>query len=109
MIGAGDPESIWSYPSPPSVSPASERIRVMHGGVIVADSARCLRVCEIGHGPTYYFPPADVALQLLRPTAVEQGCAFKGRAQSYDLLAGDTVAPDAAWSYPEPLSTWYTT
>ena len=105
-MSARGPESIWSYPSPPSVSPVSERIRVIHGGATIADSTRCLRVCEVGHGPTYYVPPADVEMRLLRPAAAEPGCAFKGRAQSYDVVAGDAVALDAAWSYLEPLPGW---
>jgi len=88
------------------VSPVAERIRVVHGGVAVADSTRCLCVRELGHGATYYVPVADVQMALLRPTAAEAGCAFKGVARSYDVQVGDTVAVDAAWEYPEPLPGW---
>ncbi len=99
-------ESIWDYPSPPTVGPSAERVRVVHGGVTVADSTRCLKVCETGHGPTYYIPVEDVRPGVLRATPVEEGCTFKGVAQVHDLVVGDAVAAAAAWIYADPLPGW---
>ena len=41
----------------------------MHRGVVVACTLRGVRTLEIGHPPTYYFPPIDVDPSLVRPLA----------------------------------------
>ena len=72
------------------------------GGVTVADSAHAYRVLETSHPPGYYIPPEDVRKEYLRPSRRRTYCEFKGRASYYDLVVGERVVRDAAWSYPDP-------
>ena len=69
-------------------------------GLIVADTRRAVRTLEASHPRSYYFPPEDVDLTLLRPAAGGSFCEWKGRARCFDVvIAGETFA-GAAWSYP---------
>ena len=97
-------ESVWDYPRPPRVEPCSRRARVVHGGIVVADSTSAIRVLETSHPPTIYLPPGDVRTDLLRPSAHRTFCEFKGWAVYWDLAAGDGVVRRAAWSYPDPAA-----
>jgi uncharacterized protein (DUF427 family) len=57
---------------------------------------------ETSHPPSYYLPPEDVAMALLRPSARRSLCEWKGQAVYFDLVLGDAVLPDVVWSYPRP-------
>jgi uncharacterized protein (DUF427 family) len=95
-------ESVWDYPRPPRVEPSTRRIRVVLGGVTVADTTRAFRVLETSHPPGYYIPPQDVRSEYLRPSRRTSYCEFKGRASYYDLVVGEREVRDAAWYYPDP-------
>jgi uncharacterized protein (DUF427 family) len=94
---------VWDYPRPPRVEPVAARVRVVIGGIVVADSTRALRVLETAGAPVYYVPPADVRMDLLRPSAGSSVCEWKGTASYWSLAApaGPPVA-DIAWSYEQP-------
>jgi uncharacterized protein (DUF427 family) len=70
------------------------------GGVVLADSARCLIVDEQDHGIVVYFPRDDVRLDLLADSDHVTHCPFKGRARHWTLAAAGDVP--VAWSYEEP-------
>jgi uncharacterized protein (DUF427 family) len=96
-------ENVWDYPRPPALVPCERRVRVEHGGAVVADSGGALRVLETSHPPTIYVPPGDVAPGALRPAAGSSLCEWKGRAAYFDVIGADgRVAARAAWSYPAP-------
>ena len=104
-------ESVWEYPRPPRLEPVAAVLRVVHHGVVVAETRRGQRVLETSHPPVFYFPPEDVRLDLLRPSARRRSfCEFKGVAVYWTLALGagegtgadGVVVPDVAWSYPEP-------
>ncbi|MGZ4495414.1 MAG: DUF427 domain-containing protein [Nocardioides sp.] len=95
-------ESVWDYPRPPRIEPTGATVEVTLGGVVVARTTRALRVLETSHPPTYYLPAADFADGALRPAAGTSYCEWKGVASYLDVVAGDRVAPRAAWTYPEP-------
>jgi uncharacterized protein (DUF427 family) len=95
-------ESVWDYPRPPRLEAVPQRVRVVLGGVTIADSVRALRVCETASPPTYYVPPDDVLPGVLEPAAGQSVCEWKGAARYWTARAGDRVAPRAAWSYPSP-------
>ena len=59
-------ESVWDYPRPPRVDPSTEHVVVEHGGVVLADTTRSLRVLETSHPPTYYLPRSAFAEGVLR-------------------------------------------
>jgi uncharacterized protein (DUF427 family) len=99
-------ESVWDYPRPPRLEPTHRRIRVVFGGVTVADSTRALRVLETSHPPTYYVPPEDVRMDLLEPTGRRSLCEFKGQARYFTVRVGEREADDAAWAYPDPVPAY---
>jgi uncharacterized protein (DUF427 family) len=53
---------------------------------------------ETGLLPRYYFPPAEVRLDLLEPSPTLTRCTYEGVASHFHALGHD----DAAWTYPEP-------
>lgn len=99
--GPGE-ESVWDYPRPAVLRPVHKRIRVIFNTVTIADSQSAFRVLETSHPPTYYIPPSDVKMQHLKPSDRRSLCEWKGLAVYFTLQVGERVAPDAAWSYPEP-------
>ena len=101
-------ESVWDYPRPPRLEPARRRVRVVFAGVTVAESDRALRTLETSHPPTYYIPPEDVRLDLMKATTRRSFCEFKGAARYYTLRVGDRVSEDCAWAYPEPARGYAT-
>ena len=102
-MSADNVESVWDYPRPPRLEPAPRRIRIVHGGVVIADTTRALRILETSHPPVYYIPPADIAMRYIQPSPRRQSfCEFKGLAAYWNLAVGEHVSQDAAWSYPQP-------
>ena len=95
-------ESVWDYPRPPRLEPVAKRLRVVLGGVTLAETTRGQRVLETSHPPVYYFPPADVRMEHLIPVRGGSFCEWKGTARYYDVCVGDRRAGRAAWSYPDP-------
>lgn len=79
------------------------RVRVVFGGETVADSRRVKLLHETGLLPVYYFPQEDVRMDLLEATDHATHCPFKGDASYWTVRAGDKVAENAVWGYPEPL------
>ena len=96
------PLSVWDFPRPPAVEPEPRRVRVVLGGVAIADSARALRVLETSHPPTLYLPPEDVLPGALAPVARTSACEFKGRASYFDVRGGDRLERAAAWTFRRP-------
>lgn len=94
-------ENVQSYPRPPVVQPVPHRIVIRHGGVLVADTVRALRVLETHHAPSYYLPVADIQATL-RPAAGSSFCEWKGVARYVDVIAGDATALRAGWAYDRP-------
>ena len=87
--------------------PESRRVKVVFGGVTIADSGAALRVEETGHGPVYYVPGKDVRLDLMRPAEQHTRCPFKGEASYWTIElpanAGSARrSENAVWAYPSP-------
>jgi uncharacterized protein (DUF427 family) len=78
------------------------RVTVSVDGQVLADSERCLLVDEQDHGLVFYFPPADVRLDLFGPDERTSRCPYKGTAtyRSYPGPEGDVLI----WSYEEPYA-----
>jgi uncharacterized protein (DUF427 family) len=93
---------VWDYPRPPRVEAEPSPIRVVFAGVTIAETTAAHRVLETSHPPVYYLPPADVRPDVLEPSRRRSFCEFKGAAHYWSLRLGDALAPDAAWSYPDP-------
>ena len=95
-------ESVWDYPRPPRLEPTTARVRIVFDGVVVADSPRAFRVLETSHPPGYYIPTTAWRPGALVPADGASVCEWKGTARYFDVVAGDAVAPRAAWGYPRP-------
>ncbi len=95
-------ESVWDYPRPPRIERVRRRATIELGGVRIADTTDLVRVLETSHPPVYYLPTDAFAPGVLRPASGSSFCEFKGRATSFDVVAGTLVRPRAAWGYPDP-------
>jgi uncharacterized protein (DUF427 family) len=93
---------VWAYPRPPRVEPSDRRLRVVLGGLVIAETRRAWRVLETSHPPNYYFPADDVAPDALARTGRSSWCEFKGEAHYWTVRGGSRVEPDAAWGYDRP-------
>jgi uncharacterized protein (DUF427 family) len=78
-------------------------IRAQFGGMTIADSKRARLMIESPHELTYYFPEADVQMDLLTSSDYSETSGYRGTAHYYSLHAGDKQAENAAWTYRETL------
>jgi uncharacterized protein (DUF427 family) len=85
-------------------NPVAQRIRATFAGETVLDTKRAKLLHETGLIPVYYVPEEDVRLDLFEPSQTHTHCPHKGEASYRTLHAGDRVAEDALWYYPEPLA-----
>jgi uncharacterized protein (DUF427 family) len=98
---------VWDYPRPPALRRCEERVRVTHGGIVVADSSQAWRILETAHAPAYYVPAEDVRTDLLAASRTSTVCEFKGRASYADLLVpGRPPVRDACWWFPQPTAQY---
>lgn len=83
--------------------PTTRRLRVTVGGETLVDTDETVIVFETALAPRLYVDPARVRTDLLRATDTSSYCNYKGVATYWAAVLGDTVIPDVAWSYDEPL------
>ena len=93
---------VADFPRPPSSEAVAPRVKVVLGGVTLADTARAWRILETFHPPTYYLPMADFLPGSLLARTRTSFCEWKGVAQYLSLSAGGRVEADAAWTYAAP-------
>lgn len=95
-------ESVWDYPRPAIAEHAPRQLRIVHKGVVLADTRTAWRTLETSHPPTYYIPQSDIAMAHLRSNPARSICEWKGQAVYWDVdIGGDRIA-SAGWSYPLP-------
>lgn len=104
-------ESVWDYPRPPRLEFTPQRLRILHAGQTIADTAlngeRALRILETSHPPVYYLPLTAVAMELLVPSHARQSfCEFKGLATYWSVSIPGHESPNAAWSYESPSPSY---
>ena len=78
------------------------RVRVKFNGEWIADSSAAHLLFEPRHLPVYYFPRADVRMDLMTPTDHHTFCPYKGRASYWTIRVGDKSSENAVWGYPDP-------
>jgi uncharacterized protein (DUF427 family) len=71
-----------------------------HDGRLIAATTAALLVDEKEQGMVFYFPRADVHLELRRDPDASSRCPFKGQA-TYWRFDGDGDEP-VCWSYENP-------
>ncbi|WP_197373702.1 DUF427 domain-containing protein [Mycolicibacterium baixiangningiae] len=83
--------------------PTDRGLRVTVAGIVLVDTTHTVVVFETALAPVLYVDPADVRVDMLRPSATTSYCNYKGWATYWSAVVGDAVADDVAWSYPDPL------
>jgi uncharacterized protein (DUF427 family) len=100
-------EPVYTHPRDPytrvDILASSRHVRVEVDGVTVADSPRPRILFETGLPPRYYLPLSDVRTDLLRPSATQSHCPYKGAASYWSVEAGQSVHDDIVWIYRTPL------
>jgi len=76
----------------------SRRVRVDVEGVVLAESTRTKALHETGLPVRWYFPAADVRLELLAPSPTLTECPYKGTAAHFRMTIGGEWV-DVAWTY----------
>jgi uncharacterized protein (DUF427 family) len=97
-------ESVWDYPRPAIAEPTARHIRIIHKGMVLADSRKAWRTLETSHPPTYYIPQSDIAMECLAPNQARSLCEWKGQARYWDVVIGGERIAGAGWSYPSPTA-----
>jgi uncharacterized protein (DUF427 family) len=100
-------EEVFTHPRDPytrvDILPSSRHVRIEVDGVTVAESTKPTLLFETGLPVRYYLPKTDVRMDLLAPTETSSHCPYKGQADYWSLLLGETTVQDVAWSYRTPL------
>ena len=100
-------ENVWDYPRPPALEPCVRRVRVVLGGVTIADSTQALRLRETSHPPAIYIPPDDIVAGVLSPARTGGSfCEWKGTAHYLDVIAGGRTVSAGAWAYTDPAARY---
>ena len=86
-----------------SLEASPRRVRVKFNGETIADSSAAHLLFETRHLPVYYFPRADVRMDLLAPTDHHSFCPYKGTASYWTIRVGDKASENAVWAYPDPF------
>ena len=89
-------ESVWSYPRPPRLERANAHLKVVLGGVTIAETNDAFRVLETSHPPNYYFPPERRARRRRRRDEGRDVLRVQGRARPIGR------SPAASASRPKP-------
>jgi uncharacterized protein (DUF427 family) len=87
---------------PITLSPNPNRVRVVLGGVIVAETTRALTLKEADLPPVQYIPREDARMDLFDRTDHATHCPHKGDAAYYTVTAGGLVARNSVWTYEQP-------
>lgn len=81
---------------------SSRQVVIEIDGTVLADSSRPTMLFETYLPTRYYLPREDVRMDLLRRSARESMCAYKGRATYWTAHIGKMPVEDVAWTYDEP-------
>ena len=84
--------------------PHGERVQAKFNGVIVADSTQAMVMKETRLPTVYYFPQADVRMDLMSRTDHHTHCPFRGNASYWTLVIGGERWENVLWSYEIPLA-----
>ena len=85
-----------------SVEPAGRHMCIKFAGEVIADSDDVLVLQETRLPDTYYFPRADVRMDLLERTDHHTHCPFKGNASYWSIVVAGERSEAAAWAYEAP-------
>ena len=100
-------EPVYVHPRDPysrvDILASSRHVRVDLDGITVADSRQPRILFETGLPARYYLPLTDVRMDLLRASATQSHCPYKGMATYWSVDTGQAVHTDVVWIYRAPL------
>jgi uncharacterized protein (DUF427 family) len=100
-------EQVYTHPRDPytrvDILASSRRVKVLLGGLAIADSTSPRLLFETGLPTRYYLPRTHVRMDLLELSPTVTHCPYKGRAETWSVRLGEVLHEDLAWSYPAPL------
>jgi uncharacterized protein (DUF427 family) len=82
---------------------STRHVRVVLGGVTIAESKCPQILIETGLPTRYYIPEQDVRMDLLEATETITHCPYKGQASYWSARIDGQFFKDVVWSYQEPL------
>lgn len=88
---------------PITIEPNPRRVRVVLGGVIIAETTKALTLREASYPAVQYIPRADIVADLFEASERRSHCPYKGDASYFTVTAGGLVRRDAAWCYLDPF------
>jgi uncharacterized protein (DUF427 family) len=83
--------------------PTRRHLRVQVAGTVLVDTDDTVILFETSLSPRLYVAPPLVAEGVLQQSETTSYCNYKGQASYWSAVIGDTVVPDIAWSYEDPL------
>jgi len=100
-------EPVYTHPRDPykrvDILGSTRHVRVELDGVTVAESRQPRILFETGLPARYYIPLTEVRMDLLRPSATESHCPYKGTAGYWSVDTGKGAHTDVVWIYRTPL------
>jgi uncharacterized protein (DUF427 family) len=88
---------------PITIAPNPKRVRVLAGGVVVAETTRALTLKEASYPAVQYIPRADARMELLSRTERTTHCPYKGDASYFSVTANGKALDNAVWAYETPF------
>ena len=88
---------------PITIEPNPHRVRVLIGGVIVAETTKAKTLREANLRPVQYIPREDLEADLFEASRTTSHCPYKGDASYLSAMAGGLTSRDCAWSYEHPF------
>ncbi|HWV51977.1 DUF427 domain-containing protein [Pseudorhodoplanes sp.] len=89
---------------PIGITPAEHRVRVTHGGRVIADTRRALALKEASYPVVHYIPREDVDMSALSRTDHATHCPYKGDAAYYTIAIDGRPSENAIWTYESPFA-----
>jgi uncharacterized protein (DUF427 family) len=87
-----------------AISPAKHRVRITHGGRVIADTRRALALHEASYPVVHYIPREDVDMSALSRTDHATHCPYKGDAAYYSVAVDGNPSANAIWTYEAPFA-----
>jgi uncharacterized protein (DUF427 family) len=84
--------------------PTRRHLRVEAAGEVLVDTDDTVILFETSLAARLYVSADRVRADLLRTSDTTSYCNYKGHCTWWDVVVGDTVIEDAAWSYAHPLA-----
>jgi uncharacterized protein (DUF427 family) len=81
----------------------AERVTVVAGDRVVADTTRAITLRESDYDPVYYIPIDDVRSDLLAASDHATYCPYKGDCNHFTIAFDEFRSENAVWVYHEPF------